>query len=139
MRIVCDTNVLVSGVLFRGHPRRILTLVSRGHLVNFTSQVLLREAEDVLLRSKFSLQRNQVSGILALFRDTFELVHPSRRVNAIANDPSDNMVLEAADAASAERIVSGDKHLLDLKEWNGVRIVPPAAFMRELAGRQIRR
>ena len=136
MRIVCDTNVLVSGVLFGGHPRRILSMASRGNVTNLTSPVLLREAEDVLLRSKFGLQPNQVSRIVALFRDTFELVEPSRRVNAIVGDPDDNRVLETADAASADAIVSGDKHLLDLKEWNGIRILSPAEFIREMAGHQ---
>jgi putative PIN family toxin of toxin-antitoxin system len=132
MRIVCDTNVLVSGVLFRGHPRQVLTLASRGDVVNCTSPSLLREAEDVLLRPKFGLQPDQVSVIVALFRDTFEIVHPVRRVTDIVDDPKDNAVLEAADAASADRIVSGDKHLLCLKEWSGIRIVSPAEFMREI-------
>jgi len=90
MRIMCDTNVLVSGVLFRGHPRQILTMASRGDVANFTSLALLREAEDVLLRPKFGLQPNQVSRIVALFRETFELVHPLRRVNNIADDPNLN-------------------------------------------------
>ncbi len=113
-------------------------MASRGDVVNFTSPALLREAEDVLLRPKFGLQRNQVSAIVALFRDTFELVHPSRRVNAIANDPRDNIVLETADSASADRIVSGDKHLLDLKEWDDIRVVSPSQFMSETEGQRIR-
>lgn len=100
--------------------------------MNCTSPDLLREAEDVLLRPKFGLQPNQVSIIVALFRDTFKIVHPVRGVTDIVDDPQDNAVLEAADAASADRIVSGDKHLLGLKEWRGIRIVSPADFMREI-------
>ncbi|MEW6262368.1 MAG: putative toxin-antitoxin system toxin component, PIN family [Thermodesulfobacteriota bacterium] len=135
MRIVGDTNVLVSGVLFLGYPRQILIKIAQGEVVNFTSPALLREAEDVLLRPKFGLDPNQVSSIIALFRDTFELVHPARRVNVITDDPSDNMVLETAQEAAADRIVSGDKHLLDLKEWKGIRVVSPAEFMGEIEGR----
>lgn len=139
MRVVCDTNVLVSGILFSGHPRRILTMASRGEVANFTSPALLREAEEVLLRPKFGLQADQVTGIIALFRDSFEIVHPSLRIRAVAADPADNMVLETAAAARAEAIVSGDRHLLDLSEWEGVPVVSPADFVKERERRSDRR
>jgi putative PIN family toxin of toxin-antitoxin system len=132
MKIVCDTNVLVSGILFRGHPRRILLLVARGRLTNFTSPALLREAEDVLRRPKFGLHPDQVANILGLFRETFGLVHPSRSVTAISEDPADNRVLEAAGAAAAGVIVSGDHHLLALMEWQGIRVLSPADFTEEM-------
>lgn len=138
MRIVCDTNVLVSGILFEGQPRRILTMASRGEVTNFTSPDLLREAENVLLRPKFGFRAEQVVGIIALFRDTFEIVHPSRRVRAVVADPSDNMILEAAAAARVDQIVSGDKHLLDLVEWDGIRILSPAEYVRESGRRNTR-
>lgn len=134
MKIVCDTNVLVSGVLFQGPPRRILTMASRGEVSNFTSPDLLREAEDVLLRAKFGLRAEQVAGMIALFRDTFDLVHPTRRVPAVDADPSDNIVLEAAAAARADLIVSGDKHLLGLVQWDGIRILAPAEFVTAHGG-----
>ncbi len=129
MKIVCDTNVLVSGMLFRGHPRRIVTLAAQARLTNITSPALLREVEAVLARPKFGLRPGQVDQILALFRDTFELVHPAGRLDVIAADPADNRVLEAALAASADIIVFGDRHLLALKEWRGIRMLSPAAFV----------
>ncbi len=73
MIIVCDTNVLISGVLFAGNSREILRLASHGVVTNMISPEILREAEEVLLRPKFSLSPEQVLGIVALFRDTFEL------------------------------------------------------------------
>ena len=134
MRIVCDTNVLVSGILFQGHPRQILTMASRGEVTNFTSPDLLREAEDVLLRPKFGLRAEQVVGIIALFRETFEIVHAARRVRAVAADPGVNMVMAAAAAARADLIVSGDRHLLDQAAWEGIRILSPAEFVRKSGG-----
>ena len=132
MKIVCDTNVLVSGILFRGHPRRILLLTAQGKLTNCTSLALLREAEAVLGRPKFGLRPSQVAGILAVFRETFELVHPGESVSAVVDDPADNRVLEAASAAAADRIVSGDRHLLRLKEWRGIRVLSPADCVAEV-------
>jgi putative PIN family toxin of toxin-antitoxin system len=114
MRVVCDTNVLVSGILFGGNPRELLRLCSSGKLTNFTSPELLREIEQVLLRPKFGLNEEQVYGIIRLFRDTFSLVIPETRICCITADPDDNRVLETASSAKAEAIVSGDTHLLEL-------------------------
>ena len=136
MNIVCDTNVLVSGVLFGGHAREILRLASRGVVINFISPDILREAENVLRRSKFGLRPEQVLEIIALFKDTFEIVTPSMRVRAISSDPQDNHVIEAALAARAKYIISGDKHLLELMKWDDVHLISPAQFMQTVIGQQ---
>jgi putative PIN family toxin of toxin-antitoxin system len=135
VNIVCDTNVLISGVLFGGHAREILQLASRGVLINFISPDILRKAERVLGRSKFGLRPEHVIEIMALFKDTFEIVIPSLEVQAIQSNPEDNHVIEAALAARAEFIISGDKHLLNLAEWEGIHVVSPAQFIRSIIGR----
>jgi putative PIN family toxin of toxin-antitoxin system len=135
VNIVCDTNVLISGVLFGGHAREILQLASRGVLINFISPDILRKAERVLGRSKFGLRPEHVIEITALFKDTFEIVIPSLEVQAIQSNPEDNHVIEAALAARAEFIISGDKHLLNLAEWEGIHVVSPAQFIRSIIGR----
>ena len=136
MKIVCDTNVLISGVLFGGHARKILQLASRGVLINFLSPDILREVEDVLRRSRFGLRPDHVLEIVALFKDTFEIVIPSLRVQAVQSDPEDNHVIEAALEAGAEFIISGDNHLLKLKEWEGIRGVSPAQFIETIIDQQ---
>ena len=135
MKIVCDTNVLISGVLFGGHAREILRLASRGTLINFVSPEILREAERVLRRPKFGLHPQQVLEIITLFKETFEMVVPSLKVRVIQTDPEDNQIIEAAVAASADVIISGDKHLLKLSEWKGIRVVSPAQFTGSIIGR----
>jgi predicted nucleic acid-binding protein len=67
-----------------------------------------------------------------LFRDTFDIVYPGESVTAILDDPADNRVLETAGAAAADVIVSGDQHLLRLKEWRGIRVLSPADLATEL-------
>jgi hypothetical protein len=136
VKIVCDTNVLISGVLFGGHARKILQLASRGVLINFLSPDILREVEDVLRRSRFGLRPDHVLEIVALFKDTFEIVIPSLRVQAVQSDPEDNHVIEAALEAGAEFIISGDNHLLKLKEWEGIRGVSPAQFIETIIDQQ---
>jgi putative PIN family toxin of toxin-antitoxin system len=136
VKIVCDTNVLISGVLFGGHARKILQLASRGVLINFLSPDILREVEDVLRRSRFGLRPDHVLEIVALFKDTFEIVIPSLRVQAVQSDPEDNHVIEAALEAGAEFIISGDNHLLKVKEWEGIRVVSPAQFIETIIDQQ---
>lgn len=134
MNIVCDTNILVSGVLFGGHARTIIRMASRGRVTNFVSPHILRELEEVLARQKFGLSSEQVFHIVALARDTFEFVDPEVSINAISTDSDDDRILEAAVCASAELIVSGDKHLLDLGDWEGIQVVTAAVFVKNLAG-----
>ena len=134
MNIVCDTNVLISGILFGGHARQILRLASQGVITNFISPEILRELEDVLLRPKFGLNSEQVLGIISLTKDSFESVVKARRVSKILNDPDDNHILATASKADASFIISGDRHLLDLKEWEEIRMVSPAEFMEEIIG-----
>jgi len=130
MRVACDTNVLISGVLFNGPPRQVLSLAAQGLFTNYTSPALLREAEKVLLYPKFGLRPEQALRIVAIFREMFEIVIPATSVNTVLADPADNRVLEAAQAAAADFIISGDKkHLLNLKEWKGIRIISPEAFL----------
>lgn len=131
MRIVCDTNVLVSGILFGGNPRNILQASTRGMFENFVSPDILRETHDVLLRPKFGLSARQVDGIIKYLSDSFENVFPEIRVSEIAADPDDDRILEAALAAGADCIVSGDADLLRLKTWKKIRILSPSEFITE--------
>jgi len=136
VNIVCDTNILVSGILFGGHARNILQLASRGIVSNFISADILREFEDVLARPKFGLKPRQILDIVALMRESCEFVEPEECMNAVSEDPDDNRILEAAKATDAEFIISGDKHLLDLHKWEGIQVLSPADFMQKIIGQQ---
>ena len=134
MRVVCDTNVLVSGFLFQGTARTILQLVSKGHITGCISISIVRELEAVLHRPKFNLSQQQVTAILELIQQTFHLVSPVKQVEAVLADPDDNAIIAAALAADADFIISGDHHVLKLGSFRGMRIVSPSLFLRELAG-----
>ncbi|NOY46208.1 MAG: putative toxin-antitoxin system toxin component, PIN family [Deltaproteobacteria bacterium] len=134
-RIVCDTNVIVSAVVFGGPPRRVLELVSEGKVAGALSLAICWEVEAVLLRPKFGLTGAQVAAIIEALRDTFYLVSPQETVDAVPDDPDDNRVLEAALAAGADRVVTGDRHLLSLESYRGIRVLSPAEFLKEWEAR----
>jgi len=133
MKVVCDTNVLVSGLLFQGNARTILQQIGKGLIIGFISLPIVRELEDVLQRPKFHLSAPQVAAIIELVQQTFHLVSPTESVNAVSADPDDNAIIAAALAAEVDLIVSGDHHLLDLGSFRAIRIVSPAQLLQEIS------
>lgn len=132
LRIVVDSNIIISGFLFGGNPARVLGSVVEGVAQCFTSLPILDEVRGVLQRPKFGLSAEQALAFVDEFHLLCHVVDPHNKVQAIVDDPKDNMVLECADAAKADVIVSGDTHLLDLKQWGSVRLVSPADFIKEV-------
>lgn len=133
MKIVCDTNILISGILFGGKPREILRLCSSGAETNCISPDFLKKVEEVLLRPKFDLKEKQVYEIIRLFRDTFMLVSPDERLSVVTADPDDNRILEAALSVEADVIVSGDARLVDLFKWNNIPVLSPDTFLKKFS------
>jgi putative PIN family toxin of toxin-antitoxin system len=133
MRVVCDTNVLISGILFGGPPRRVLQAIIDRHIRGFLCPTIEQEVRRVLARRKFALAPEQVQGVCQALRDLMEMVLAQQTVSAIRQDPTDNAVLACALAAKADCIVSGDRHLLTLGSFRGIEIVRPAALLARLA------
>ncbi|OGW91262.1 MAG: putative toxin-antitoxin system toxin component, PIN family [Omnitrophica bacterium RIFCSPHIGHO2_02_FULL_63_14] len=127
-RVVVDTNVLVSAILFGGTPGVVLRLAAAGGMLSFTSPVLLTELHGVLL-SKFHLSPGIAELIVNEWKAASEVVEPAVEVSVITDDPSDNRVLECALSAHADAIISGDKHLLILTSFHGIPILSPQAFL----------
>jgi putative PIN family toxin of toxin-antitoxin system len=143
MRGVADTNIVISGLLWHGPPREVLDAVRRGDLTLSTTGVLLAELQDVLARPKFA-ERLKCAAVTAEelvlgYAALAPVVQPSLIEPVIADDPDDDAVLACAVAAQAEVIVSGDPHLLLLKEYRGIRIVTAAQLLAELTPRKANR
>ena len=135
LRVVLDSNVIISGFLFGGLPARIFASAADGFVECFTSLSILDEIRDVLQRPKFGLPAEKALALIGELHDLCRIVTPTGKVRAIAADPDDNVVLECAAAAKAHFTVSGDSHLLDMGQWRGIRILSPAEFMQEIEGR----
>ncbi len=129
MRVVCDTNVLISALHFGGPPRSILEKAIRGEVRLYLSEVILDELKRVLRRPKFGYSEEAIQAITNELSLTGYLVRPTETINEITEDISDNRILECAIEAKADYIVSGDSHLLNLKRIRSIPIVRPAQFM----------
>lgn len=127
MRIVIDTNTVVSGLLWEGTPARLLDLANDNEIDLFTSAALLKELRNVLLRAKFArrIERAQTSveELLLAYQAVAHCVSTTTVPRIVPTDPDDDQVIACALAAHADLIVSGDSDLLDLKQHQDIRIV----------------
>jgi putative PIN family toxin of toxin-antitoxin system len=142
MRVVLDTNVLVSRVVVpNGKPAQILQQCENGRFEFLTSEALLAECRRVLaykrIRARHRLTDDELDEAISKFRTLARLIEVSINLQVISADPDDNKVFECAVEGNADYIVSGDTHLLDLGEYQGIQILPPAAFLMVLEQEQV--
>lgn len=137
IRVVLDTNTIISGIGWSGPPRAILDVAIEGDFVLLISADLLAEVRRVLTYPRLRvLPQARVQEVLALLPLVAHMVEPEHRVAIIRQDPPDNRVLECALAGEATHIVTGDNHLLGLKSFQGIPIMTPAAFLQVLRQRR---
>ncbi|MGH2472514.1 MAG: putative toxin-antitoxin system toxin component, PIN family [Candidatus Limnocylindria bacterium] len=132
MRVLLDTNVLVSALLFGGLPRELLQRALRGEVEVVTSVRLMAEFEEVLVE-RFGLAPEIAQAARSEYEQLAALVRP-RRVPRIARDPDDNEVLAAAAMGRADFIVTGDRDLLALERHGGRPILSPRQFEERSKG-----
>lgn len=136
MRIVTDTNIVVSAFLCGGTPRRFLEAARRGQVKLYTSRALIEELERVLTRDKFAalLRQSRFSAAYLISRYTklAQSIAVAPIEPVIAADPDDDAVLACALAARADLVVSGDRHLLDLKQYRDIPIVSVTEALRRI-------
>jgi putative PIN family toxin of toxin-antitoxin system len=122
VRVVVDTNVLVSALISPRKPRRLLVELLERHEV-VTSRQMLAELADVLSREKFvEVDKSNINAFLSALASKATLVTIRHHFDAVPEDPDDDIVLSTAFDGKATHIVSGDRHLLDLRKFRGVEI-----------------
>ena len=136
MRLVLDTNVLVSAFLWQGVPGRLIELATEQEIQLVTSRVLLDELADVLPRKKLA-KKVAATGltpaqIVLNYRRLAQLITARKLSQAVSRDADDDHVLACAIAAQADLIVSGDEHLLSLKIHQNIPILTPAEALRSI-------
>lgn len=130
MRVVFDTNIFISAIIFGGNPRTCLELAREGKINLFVNKALLLEFFRKL-KDKFGWGDQAIAEVIEGIGKFAEIVHtPQTKISVIVADPTDNVVLECAVAAEADFIVSGDKkHILPLKKFNSIVIVNAKEFL----------
>jgi len=135
IRVVLDTNIIVSATILRkGHSAQVLDLWREEKIELAVSLPILEEMRKVLKRARIikqqSMAQQDVKALIEGFRESGVLTSGRLDLEVVREDPEDDKFIICAVEAGADYIVSGDTHLLKLKEYQGIRIVPPREFLR---------
>jgi len=129
MKVVIDTNIFVSS-FFGGNPRKIIDLWKHEKITLCLSKAVLDEYIDVLciigLKDEYELDE-----LLSLFSRGFNIlfIRKTPKIQIIKNDPDDDKFIECAMALKADAVITGDREILAVKEYAGIRIVTPQQFL----------
>ena len=123
LRVVLDTNVLLSAIISDGKPRELLRKGISKEFCIVTSDLILRELGTVLQRPKFNTDKDEIHRIILGLMQAAEVVEVVSKFKLVEGDPKDDMVVHTAHDGRADFIVSGDSHLLLLKSFSQIKIV----------------
>ena len=130
LRVVIDTNIFISAVIFTGHANKLVELWQKNKFIFLMAHEVLNEYIRVLSYPKFRLTGDEVTHIIE--EELLPFINPvavKTTLAIIEKDPSDNKFLSLAAEGKADRIVSGDKHLLEMGKFKKIRIVSLQTFL----------
>ena len=138
MRVVIDTNILVSAFLWHGLPGELIELAGDKTIQPYTSRVLIEELTSVLTRKKLAKQVAatglSAAEMISHFRRLVTVVSAPALPQQVSRDPDDDAVLACALAARVDLIISGDADLLSLKTFQAIPIVTVAQALKQILG-----
>ena len=127
-RVVLDTNIYLSGIIFGGNCRHILDLMIKKKIKAVISPAILLEISQKL-KQKFKWSQTQIFTTIKTIIKSTKAVQPKIKIKVVKADKSDDKIIEAAVTGSANYIVSGDQHLLKIKQYQKIKIVTPQEFL----------
>ena len=136
MRVVIDTNIWISGLLWRGLPWQLLRLAETGQIELCLTPMVLAELAETLAYEKFQTRLTQLgltqADLMAYVMNLSSIFETAQGEPIVTADPDDDIFLRCAAAAGAAHIVSGDHHLLDLGQYAGIPILRVHDFLARL-------
>ncbi len=128
IKLVFDTNILISSTLWDGSAaQKLLFKLIRNNAIIYSSTEILEEYQDILKRD-FDYSDGEVSKIMEKVFAFVTLVTSKKKVRVVKDDPDDDKIIECAIESSSDYIVSYDKHLLKIGEYEGIKIIRPEDF-----------
>ena len=132
VRVVMDTNVYVSGLLWTGLPHDLLSVAETGQLVLVTTSAILEEVREVLARPKFAARMRTLSTsvdeLMESLLSLVQVIQEPKVIQVVLRDPDDDKFVACALAARVRWIISGDDHLVSVGRYKNMRMVTPQQF-----------
>ena len=130
MKIVLDANIFISSFFWGGNPRIIVERVIAGIDQLFITNEILDEIADVITRPKFHADKDKIHYYINSIEEVGNKITPKKQIKNGSRDESDNKYIECGITANADYIISGDIHLLELKEYGNIKIVTSKDYLR---------
>ncbi len=132
IRVVLDTNTLVSAAISNGKPYQVLKLIEENEVISITSLSIAKELEDVLKRDKIPFNNREVELFVGKFLHLSKVVNPSSNLEIIEEDPDDDKIIQCGLEGKVDYIISGDSHLLNLEEYGSIEIIDSSGFLNQI-------
>lgn len=132
LRVVLDTNVIVSAVISEGKPRELLNKGIENRFRIVASEFILKELGTVLRRPTFETSEEEINDVIIALMQSVDVTTVTSNFRAVKEDPADDMILNTAYDGGADIIVTGDKHLLSLKRFRKARILSVSETLKQL-------
>lgn len=131
IKIVLDTNVIISGLGWGGNPKKIVNFWKTGKIILCISAKVLNEYIEVLERNIIPANDYKWFILLIEEKKNIKIVKPKEHFDIVKEDPDDNIFLDCGVAGNVKYIITGDDHLLNLKEFKGIKILSPSKFLEK--------
>lgn len=130
--VVFDTNILFSATGWRGAPYQCLELARKGLVQHVTCQAILVELSEKL-ETKLAFSDTQITAMMLDLLEFTDVIKITQTLKVVSEDPDDDRVIECAVSSRADYIVSGDRHLLGIENYQGIAIVNARTFLEKFA------
>jgi uncharacterized protein len=132
-RITADSNVWISAVEFGGKPLQLINLARSGEIEIAISEPILDEFTRIL-RDKFHWEESRLTALRQQVRSFTKMFEPTMKLSVVKDDPDDDKIVEAAVESRSEAIITNDKDLLRMKEFQGIEMLKVGAFLHRVRG-----
>jgi putative PIN family toxin of toxin-antitoxin system len=129
VKIVLDANIFISSFFWGGNPRLVLERVIKGIDELYITKEILDEIEPVMGRPKFHADKEKIAYFINSLEEIGNKIIPKRQINNGNKDKTDNKYIECGITSDADYIISGDIHLLELKEYENIKIVTAKDYL----------
>ncbi len=136
MKVILDTNVLISATFWNGDSNKIIEKVERKEIEMIISREIIEEFANVLdykdIKEKIKDKNLEMNRTIEKIVSLSNIVDPNEKLDIVKDDPDDNKILECAKAGNVDFIITNDNHLLKLKDFEGIKIITPKDFMERI-------
>ena len=136
MKITADTNVLISATFWKGASDKIVTKIENKEIKLVMSKEIIKEFTRVLnyaeIQEKIKDKNLEMKYTIQKIISISEIVEPSKKFKVVEDDPDDDKFIETAVEGNCDYIISQDKHLLKIKEFQGIKIIKPEEFLKRI-------